>query len=145
MSHEQSLARLAEAFGLRDIYAFGSRAREIVARVRGTSGDPRPTPGTERSDLDVAVQPLPGRALDSRDRVRLMAALEDLFDVPRLDLVVLSEASPLLAVDVIRGELLYSADPLAQAEHELYVLRRAADLAPFLRARAHAILHEGAR
>jgi len=46
---------------------------------------------------------------------------------------------------VIRGELLYSSNPLAQAEHELYVLRRAADLAPLLRARTHAILHEGVR
>src|SRR5690606_41163263 len=49
------------------------------------------------------------------------------------------------AIDVIRGELLYSSNPLAQAEHELYVLRRAADLAPLLRARTHAILHEGVR
>src|SRR6266545_3487460 len=69
----------------------------------------------------------------------LTGDLETLFDVPRVDLVVLGEASPLLAVEVIRGELLYTDDPLGQAEHELYILRRAADLAPFQRERVQQI------
>jgi hypothetical protein len=77
--------------------------------------------------------------------VRLAIELEDLFGVPRVDLVVLLEASALLAVEVIRGELLHTSDPLAQAEHELYILRREADLAPFRRERVQQILKHGAR
>jgi hypothetical protein len=95
--------------------------------------------------VDVAVQPARGHSLDAQDRVRLTLELEDLFGAPRVDLVVLSEARPFLAVDVIRGELLYTSNPDAQAEHELYVLRRAADLAPFEQERIRMILEEGAR
>ena len=43
--------------------------------------------------------------------------------------MVLPEASPFLALDVIKGELIYCNDPDLQAEDELYVLRRAGDLA----------------
>jgi hypothetical protein len=57
-----------------------------------------------------------------------------------VDLVVLPEADPFLALDVIRGELLTCADADAQAEDELYVLRRAGDLARFARERWRLIL-----
>ena len=83
--------------------------------------------------------------LSGRDRVRLAIEFEDLFDVSRVDPVVLSEASPFLAVDVLRGELVHSSDPIEQAEHERYILRRAGDLEPFHRARVQQILHEGGR
>lgn len=129
------LRPLAERYGVRDIYVFGSRAGAIVGRA----------PAPVRSDLDVAVQPLPARSLSARNRVRLTGALEELFEVPRVDLVVLAEASPFLAVEVVSGELLYTSDPRAQAEHELYILRRAADLAPFQRERTRQILSAGAR
>lgn len=136
-----ALPELAARYGLRDIYAFGSRAREIVqGAARNEAG--RPPSG---SDLDIGVQPQPGRRLSARARVRLAGELEQLFDVPRVDLVVLAEARPFLAVEVVSGELLYTSDPLAQAEHELYVLRRAADLAPFQRERVRAVLSSGAR
>ncbi|MDT8370080.1 MAG: nucleotidyltransferase domain-containing protein [Longimicrobiales bacterium] len=144
MNVHDALETIAGRHGLQDVYVFGSRALEVTARVR-EGVEAVPAPGTATSDLDVAVQPLPGRKLGARDRVRLADALETLFGVPRVDLVVLSEASPSLAVDVVRGELLYSSDPLAQARHELYILRRAADLAPYRRERVRAILHEGAR
>lgn len=67
--------------------------------------------------------------------------LEDLLEVNRVDLVVLQEAEPFLALDVIRGEIIYCSDPLSQAEYELYVLRRAADLAPFERQRRQMVLY----
>jgi hypothetical protein len=54
---------------------------------------------------------------------------------PRVDLVWLPGAEPYLALDVVSGELLHCADPVRQAEYELYVLRRAGDLAPFERER----------
>lgn len=137
----RELERIALRYDIRDVYVFGSRAEEISRRF---SGHELVTPRSP-SDVDLAVQPCWGRRLDAPDRVRLTIELEDLFEAPRVDLVVLSEASPFLAVDVVRGELLYTADPRAQAEHELYILRRAADLAPFQRERIRQILTGGAR
>jgi uncharacterized protein len=55
--------------------------------------------------------------------------------VLRVDVVLLPTASPFLALEIIRGELLYCADADAQAQFELYVLRRVGDLAPFQRFR----------
>lgn len=136
-----ALPELAARFGLRDLYAFGSRAREIV---RG-AGRGHTDPASAASDLDIGVQPRPGRRLSARDRVRLADDLERLFGVPRVDLVVLGEAPPFLAAEVVSGELLHTADPHEQAEHELYILRRAADLAPFRRERVAAVLSSGAR
>ena len=142
----RQLERIAASYGIRDVYAFGSRVEEIAGRARGASqvadsaGEANPA-----SDVDIAVQPGAGRRLDARDKVRVAAELEDLFAAQRVDLVVLGEASPFLAVEVIRGELLYTADPTAQAEHELYILRRAADLAPFEAERVRMILSGGGR
>lgn len=61
-------------------------------------------------------------------------------DVVRVDLVVIPEADPFLAAEVIRGELLYCSDPDDQAENELYILRRAGDLAHYKRERIQSIL-----
>jgi hypothetical protein len=60
--------------------------------------------------------------------------------VGRVDLVILGEADPFLALDIIRGELLYCADKDVEAEEELHVLRRAGDLAPYARERWKQIL-----
>ena len=85
------------------------------------------------------------RAWDPERRVDFAIAMEDLLGARRVDLVPLHEADPFLALDAIRGELVYTADPEAQARHELYILRRAADLAPLKRERIRMILEEGAR
>ena len=77
--------------------------------------------------------------------MKLTMDLEDLFHVDRLDLVLLPEADPYLALDIIRGELLYTIDPDAQARYELFVLRRAGDLLAFKKERTRMILEEGAR
>ncbi len=118
---------LAREYGLAAIYAFGSRAGEIAARV---AGEPVES-AHPSSDVDIGVLPARGRRLTARERVRLTIALEDALDVRRVDLVILPEASPYLALDVVRGELLHTTDPDAEAEYQLYVLRRAGDLAPY--------------
>lgn len=131
------LREICERFGVVSLYVFGSRAKEIAARVTGT-GDV--ASGAPASDVDVAVQPA-GAALESpRERVALVNELEELLGVPRVDLVILTEASAFLAVDAVRGELLYCDDLDRQAREELYYFRRAADLAPLQRARLEGIL-----
>jgi hypothetical protein len=138
-----TLTGLCEEHGLVAMYAFGSRADEIAERVigreaqaadaeAGQTGQPTHAAPSE-SDVDIGVQPQRGRVLSAADRVRLMQQLETLLDAPRVDLVVLPEANAFLAADVVRGELLAATDLDAEADAQIYYLRRAADLAPFLR------------
>jgi hypothetical protein len=68
-------------------------------------------------------------------------AFEDLFDVGKVDLVLLSEADPFLAVNIIRGERLYCVEEDGADEYDLYVLRRAGDLAHFERERIERVLN----
>ena len=67
--------------------------------------------------------------------------LEDLLDVGKVDLVLLSEADPFLSVNIIRGERLFSSDERWADEYDLYVLRRAGDLAPFEQLRIESVLN----
>jgi hypothetical protein len=87
------------------------------------------------SDLDIAALPADGVRLSVREKVEISSELEALFQVPRVDLVLFNEADPFLAANIIRGERLFCADVLAADEYELYVLRRAGDLAPLERER----------
>ena len=136
MTPADRIAAIAARFGIDALYAFGSRATEALARVEGGSAFEAGGP----SDLDVAVLPLPGRVLNTDERVALAAALEDLFPAPRVDLVVLPEAPPFVALAAVSGELLYAGDRVRESHYQLFVLRRAGDLAPFERARrAHAL------
>ena len=130
------LKALSTRYELSAVYAFGSRATEIARAIRGQTGSPE----FPESDIDIGVQPVPDRRLTAQERVGLAVELEDLLGAKRVDLVVLPEADPFLALDVIRGEVLYCADADAQAEDELYVLRRAGDLARFARERWRLLL-----
>lgn len=112
------------------LYLFGSRA----------SGDAHP-----RSDIDLAVLPDEPLALDQlvalegRFEDALRAAGKAAGEGPppawQVDLIDVGRASPFLALDAIRGERLYAADADRCDEFDLYVLRRAGDLAPFERQR----------
>lgn len=132
----RSIHRLCRDLDIAELYVFGSRASEVAARVRGESMAGAAGAGpASRSDIDVGVRPLGRDRPGVDDIVRLAEGLEELLDAPRIDVVVLPEANPFLALEAIRGELLYCADPHEQAEYELYVLRRAGDLAPFQKMR----------
>lgn len=140
-SVETRLKQIAQRYRVEEIYVFGSRAREIVARLRGETA----CAACPESDVDVGVRIKPGLALDPSDRVRLSLEIEDMLDVSRVDLVILQEADSFLAVEIVRGELLYAEDMDRQAGYELYLLRRAGDLLPFKKERMRMIMDEGAR
>jgi len=139
MNYRDELEALARRHGLAAIYAFGSRGQEIAGRVHGGRSTRASNDGSQ-ADVDIGVQPAPDIRLGVDEKVRLALALEELFDVARVDLLVVSEVDPFLAVDIIRGELLYCRNLDEQAEHELYVLRLAADLAYYEQKRRHMIL-----
>lgn len=136
METPRDLKRLAAACrevaaGEEDIlalYLFGSHAR----------GDARPG-----SDVDLGVLPR-GRRRMSLDR---LIALESRFE-QRLgrpvDLVDAGACAAFLALDIIRGERVYCADETLCDEFDLFVLRRAADLAPFERQRRSLLLGHAA-
>ncbi len=104
------------------LYLFGSRGRHEA---------------TERSDVDVAI--LLREEASLRDVLLLEDALERRLGLP-VDLVDAGRASAFLALDVIRGERVYCADADRCDEFELYVMRRAGDLAPFERERRRLLL-----
>jgi predicted nucleotidyltransferase len=130
-----ALKSLSDRYRLLAVYVFGSRAAEINARVEQDS-----VPQDKDSDVDIGVQPRKFKRLSVKEKSKLSIELEDLLGVSRVDLVVIPEADPFLAVDIIRGELLYCFDFDELSELELYVLRRAADLAYYKRERIHHIL-----
>ncbi len=110
------------------LYLFGSEAE-------GEAG--------EHSDVDLGV--LFPRDSDAglRDVVRLEASFAEALDRD-VDLVNLGTCDPFLALQAIRGERIYEGDGLACDEFDLYVMRRAGDLAPFERERRRMVLEEGA-
>lgn len=133
---ENRLRDIASRYHLADIYAFGSRGDDAAACVEGE----RPPRLHPDSDIDIGVLVKAGAALPARRRAALAIELEDLFAAGRVDLVFLNEADPFLALDIIRGHLLYCEDRDSQARYELYVLRRAGDLLPLKRERMEMIL-----
>lgn len=60
-----------------------------------------------------------------------------------MDLVVLEDADPFLAAEIIKGERLFARDEYEADEYDLFVLRRAGDLIPFERERLNLILRGG--
>jgi len=67
---------------------------------------------------------------------------EDLFSAPRVDLIVIPEVDPFIAANVIRGERIYAKDDNLADEYDLYILRRAGDIAPIERERIELIFGE---
>ena len=131
------LAELCRQFKIDILYVFGSRALEVVDWLADKRPDLAPGP----ADVDVGVKP--GEPLSVQDKVRLALALEDLLGVARVDLVSLPDADPFLAANIIRGERLYAHDTYQADEYDLYILRRAGDLAPLERERMALIWGEG--
>lgn len=131
-----ALENVCRQFGIAILYSFGSRAVEI----RDWLDEGRAKLPAGPSDADMGVKGLPGKKWSVMEKVHLASALEEFFGVLRVDLVSLSEADPFLAAEIIRGERLFAGDGHEADEYELYVLRRAGDLAPLERERMALVL-----
>jgi predicted nucleotidyltransferase len=137
-SRHQGLKQICEQFGVFALYAFGSQAKDIRNLVEGHQSVSLLT----SSDVDIGVRGISGGKFSATEKVNLALALEELFGCKRVDLVSLSEADPFLAAEIIRGERLFTHDDHEADEYELYVLRRAGDLAPLERERMALVLGE---
>ena len=131
-----ALARLCAEFQIDILYVFGSRGME----VREWLEMKRPELARGPSDVDIGVKPAPGAAFSVDEKVKFALAVEDMLGVNRVDLVSLRDADPFLAANIIRGERLYAQDEYLADEYDLYILRRAGDLAPLERERMALIL-----
>jgi len=131
---KHQLKQLAEKYGLQIIYAFGSRAKEALDLVEGKIK--KLSKGI--SDLDIGIKP--ERRLNVEEKVEIALALEDIFDVSRVDLAVIPEVGVFLALEIVKGELLYAKDAVYEAEYQLYIMRQAAELIPYERMRQKMIL-----
>ncbi len=140
MDRPKSLARLCQKYKLDILYVFGSRAAEVRSWLAGTLPTLAPGP----ADVDIGVKESEEHRLSVDGKVHLALDLEDLLGVGRVDLVTFSEADAFLAVNILRGERLYALDTYQADEFDLYILRRAGDLAPFERERMAMIFKEKA-
>jgi predicted nucleotidyltransferase len=108
------------------LYLFGSRAD-----------------GTARPDSDVDLGALFSGDMSLDDLLDLEGRLEDAIGLPT-QLIDAGHASPFLALDIIKGERIFCRDRHAADEFDLYVMRRAGDLAFFERERRRMVLTPGA-
>lgn len=122
---EDKLKKICEKYRIISLYAFGSRAKEAHNFSKGKKKRMKKS----FSDLDIAVVSKQGFFGSVKERVGFSLEVEDFFGVERVDLIVLPEAPVFLALEAIRGELLYCDDEIRQAREEIYYLRKAADLA----------------
>lgn len=134
MNYKAKLASLADEFNLQVIYAFGSRAKEIFHIIH----QKKHLPAAAKSDLDIGIKP--EKPLTVQEKVKIAIIFEDLFDVPKVDVIEIPEAPITLALEIVQGELLYACDENFEAEYQLYIMSRAADLMPFERLKQKTIL-----
>jgi predicted nucleotidyltransferase len=135
---QAALKEMCDRFGIAILYAFGSQAENLRNWVEEQL-DKLPE---GEADVDIGVKAIPGERWPVKKKVDLAGALEDFFGCPRVDLVFLQEADPFLAAEIIRGERLFARDEYEADEYDLYVLRRAGDLAPLERERMALVLGE---
>lgn len=125
----RAIETICQQFSVQILYVFGSRAKEVFSWVNGETA----VLPSSQSDVDIGVKT--AVHLPVRQKVELTQAIEDLFNVPRVDLVILNNCDPFLAANIIRGERLFADDTYLADEYDLYVLRRAGDLIPLERER----------
>ena len=131
---KEQIIHLASKYRLQIIYAFGSRAKDALDLIEGKIERLPATP----SDLDIGVKP--ERPLTVEEKVEIAIFFEDLFDLPRVDVVVIPEAPIFLALTIVTGEILYKQDATYEAEYQLYIMRRAAELFPYERIKQKMIM-----
>lgn len=135
---KREIAETCKRFGVEILIAFGSRAKEVYGLVEGVRSLDR----TAASDIDIGIKTGSSTDLSVKEKVQLSIALEDILRVDGVDLCLLDEVDPFVAANIVRGERLYCDDPHRADEYELYVLRRAGDLAFLERERLHLIFGE---
>ncbi|OGL48517.1 MAG: hypothetical protein A2161_17410 [Candidatus Schekmanbacteria bacterium RBG_13_48_7] len=122
---KKQIIYLAEKYHLQLIYVFGSRSKETLDLIEGRI----PNLASTQSDLDIGIKSQ--KHLNIEEKVEIAIFFEDLFKVPRVDVVVIPEVSIFLALEIVTGEILYKINADFEAEYQLYIMRQAADMMPY--------------
>ncbi|RPJ36153.1 MAG: nucleotidyltransferase domain-containing protein [Deltaproteobacteria bacterium] len=130
----EQIQKLASRYQIQIIYAFGSRAKEALAILEGEI----PNFSAGPSDLDLGIKS--SKLLSVEEKAKIAIFFEDLFHLSRVDVVVIPEVPALLALEIVTGEILCVHDPTYEAEYQLYIMKRAADLLPHERTKQAMIL-----
>jgi predicted nucleotidyltransferase len=132
----QKIEQICKKYQIRAFYVFGSRGTELFQAIQDDSLQLVKSP----SDLDFGVLTYSPFSIESK--VNLTLELESLFSLSDIDLFILHEVDAFLAANIIRGERIFAEDSYLADEYELFILRRAGDLAELERQRMTAILQE---
>lgn len=132
----ENITIICQKYSVKELYSFGSRGKEILQYVNDTIS----VISDSSSDADIGVRYMPGFYPSAELKIKLSFELEDFFSFNKVDLVLLEDSSPFLALDIIRGEILYAANLDDQANYELYVMGRAGDLMFYEKQRRKSIL-----
>lgn len=132
----QILEQLCRKYRVKAFYVFGSRGADMLHFLQDDFSQLPPS----QSDLDIGA--LTHSPFSIENKVNLALELENIFTAPNVDLFVLQEVDAFLAANIIRGERVYAEDDYLADEYELFVLRRAGDLAELERQRMAMILQE---
>lgn len=133
----QEIEQVSRKYQLKALYVFGSRSADMLQAIKDDQYQLIPS----QSDLDIGV--LSHSPFSIENKISLTLELENLFGLPNIDLFILQEVDAFLAANIIRGERVYAEDSYLTDEYELFVLRRAGDLAELERQRMAMILQEG--
>ncbi len=133
MDLHAEIERIAREHGLLAIYLFGSRADDGLRYLVEGEFEPK------ASDLDVGVvfRHLP---LDFKLSREVAGELEELFGPFQVDYVRLQKTDPIFHARALSGHRIAAPDSTAADSYELDVLRTAAELLPFQRAREFEML-----
>ena len=121
MNIEEYKQQLDQLFVAHDVvlaYLFGSQAEEKAGPL---------------SDVDIAVllEPQVPRERWFDTQLDLIGELTSLFHRNDVDVVILNQATPVLAYEVVcSGQVLYEAEPGTRVDYEVAALRRYADTKP---------------
>jgi len=132
----QQIEQICRKYQLKTLYVFGSRSADVLHAVKGDVYQLNPS----QSDLDIGV--LTHSPFSIENKVNLTLELENLFGLSSIDLFILQEVDAFLAANIIRGERIFAEDSYLADEYELFILRRAGDLAELERQRMAMILQE---
>jgi predicted nucleotidyltransferase len=132
----QKIEQVCKKYQIRAFYVFGSRGAELFQAIQDDATQLAKLP----SDLDFGA--LTHSPFSMESKVNLTLELETLFGLSDIDLFFLQEVDAFLAANIIRGERVFAEDSYLADEYELFVLRRAGDLADLERQRMAMILQE---
>ena len=124
---KEQIKEVAKKYSLQIIYAFGSRRKEVLDMVKGKIE----YLSSSSADLDIGIKA--GRHLRVEEKVKIALIFEDIFNVAKVDIVIVSEVPIFLALEIVKGELLYAENLTHEAEYQLYIMRRAAEIIPYER------------